>query len=212
MIRALALAAGLAGAAFASTAAAQDAAPQAAPPVADTPAPDGAVGACTWARLPETDREAVLAAYRQDIMKGMDALKSRNATVKAGFLACAGRSDVPPLWTESAVASRVIQDGAARSLLETNGLDRVRLEDAWTRAPEATKACVKAHASLLFLGKAAKDCTDRRAIMWLIEDLGLKESKEPRVQAVFYYNAKMQSAWAEGLIARFRREEPRKPQ
>lgn len=99
------------------------------------------VGGCAWSHLPQTEQQAVLTAYDRGMSQGMRALSQRDAALQAGVRACANRSDLPLRWSQAAVASHVIQLGASARVARDKGLDRTRLDAAWTDAGDAPRNC-----------------------------------------------------------------------
>ena len=163
------------------------------------------VGGCAWSHLPQTEQQAVLTAYDRGMSQGMRALSQRDAALQAGVRACANRSDLPLRWSQAAVASHVIQLGASARVARDKGLDRTRLDAAWTDAGDAPRNCALDNAAKPF-GIAGPGCQDRRAGRVFLERLGLSSTERAdRVaaeQALIYMNAKAQQLIVDQLIAR----------
>lgn len=171
-------------------------------PVAGEPQ---SLGACVWSRLPAADQAQILTAYGRGMTSGMNALNHRDLKVMAAAPDCAGRVDLPLLWIRAAVASHVIQTGAAATVLSEKGLDRARLDAAWEAAPVEARNCTLANAAKVF-GIDGPACNDRRAPTAFTENLGLDRSaradRKAWDQALIYMNAKAQEQIALALIAR----------
>ena len=165
---------------------------------------DDTVGACAWSRLPPADQQAVLTAYSVNMTAAMNALFTRDAQLRAAGAECAGRADVPILQMQGAIAAHVIQLGAAESVRSSAGLDRDRLDLAWSSAPAQARDCALANASRPFR-VAGPRCRDRRASQGFVTALGLDPSDPARraasEQVLIYMNAKAQEQIAGRLIS-----------
>ena len=171
-------------------------------PVADEPQ---TLGACVWSRLSSAEQQQILTAYERSVASGMNALNHRDLKVMAAAPACAGRSDLPPMWVRSAVAAHVIQTGAASVVLSEKGLDRARLDAAWDAAPIDARNCTLANAAKVF-DIDGPACADRRAPQAFASGLGLdhavRADRKASEQTLIYMNAKAQELIALTLIAR----------
>lgn len=163
-------------------------------------------GACAWLRLPEATRQEYVAAFQSSVQYGSSVLQKHDPEIRAAFNGCAGRNDVPTLWAVGAVTSQAIQAGAAEALT-AGGHSVESLDAAWAQAPDAARACTRAHAAKTF-GITDEACPDRHAILTLLESVGVTPRSDRRaaMNALYYFNAKAQSEWAAALIAKFKAE------
>ena len=163
------------------------------------------VGACAWAKAAGPEHEAFRAAYHQSIQVGMAQLSSADGQLQAYVKECAHAADLPKLWVQGAVGSQAIQDGAAGELAPTLKLPRSSLDAAWTQAPADARQCTRANAAEAF-GINDQQCPDPKAPGWFLQRLGISPAtdREDAVQALYYFNAKAQDEWAEGLIVHLR--------
>lgn len=162
------------------------------------------VGACAWSQLPTADQEAILTAYGVSMSASMNALYARDAQLRAAGGECAQRQDVPLLSMQAAIASHVIQLGAAESVRASAGLGRERLDQAWTSAPAQARDCALNNASRPFRISGPR-CRDRRAPQAFLTALGL-EASDPAARAaseqvLIFMNAKAQEQIANRLIS-----------
>ena len=107
------------------------------------------------------------------------------------------KSRTPAIYLRRALWAEMTQAGAAREL-NAIGLDRLKLEAAWTAAPAAARLCLHNRVGAN-TGQATPACADD-----VEGDLarGLKiEQADLRLQASIFYIAKAESEWAETLIA-----------
>ena len=160
------------------------------------------VGACAWAKAARPEHEAFRAAYHQSIQAGMAQLSSADGQLQAFVKECTYGTDMPKLWVQGAVGSQAIQDGAAEELAATLKIPRSSLDAAWTQAPADARQCTRANAAKAF-GINDQQCPDPKAPGWFLQRLGISPAthREDAVQALYYFNAKAQDEWAEGLIA-----------
>ncbi len=162
------------------------------------------VGACAWSQLPTADQEAILTAYGVSMNASMNALYARDARLRAAGGECAQRQDVPLLSMQAAIASHVIQLGAAESVRVSTGLGRERLDQVWTSAPAEARDCALNNASRPFR-IAGPRCRDRRAPQAFLTALGLEASspstRAASEQVLVYMNAKAQEQIANRLIS-----------
>lgn len=163
------------------------------------------LGGCVWSRLPAADQAQVLRAYDRGMTSATNALQHRDLRLMAAAPDCAGRADLPPLWIRSAVAGHVVQTGAAAAVLSEKGVDRARLDAAWSAAPAEARDCALAGAAKVFAidGPA---CADRRAPHAFARELGLdpaaRADRKASEQALTYMNAKAMELIALTLITR----------
>lgn len=168
---------------------------------AAAPAEAGRLGACVWGKLRPADRDRVLAAYRQDMSQGGAALEKIDARLRTASAACAGRRDLPPLWAQTLAGSEAVQVWASEALRPA-GVDRARLEAAWTAAPETVKACIKANGRLAFYSNGL-GCSDPAPAAWLARKVGIDPARQaiPARQTLYYFNARAIGDWGDTLAA-----------
>lgn len=161
------------------------------------------VGTCAWSRLPQSDQQVVLTAYGSGMRPAMNALFERDAALQAAARECAGRDDLPQLWMQGAIASHVIQLGAAEAVRTATGLERDRLDQAWETAPQQARDCALNNASRAFRVEGPA-CPDRGASQAFLTNLELSPSaptsRAASEQALFYMNAKAQAQIVNRLI------------
>lgn len=161
------------------------------------------IGACAWSRLPESDQQAVLTAYDDDMGPAMNALFARDAALQIAARECTARDDLPLLWIQGSIASHVIQLGAAEAVRDASGLERSRLDQAWETAPQEARNCALNNASRVFRVEGPP-CRDRGASLAFLANLGLSltapSSRTASEQALLYMNAKAQAEIASRLI------------
>lgn len=73
--------------------------------------------------------------------------------------------------------------------------------------PEAARACTRANAAKMF-GIGKQVCPDPTAPMKFLEILGISPmaNRAAATHALYYFNARAQSAWADYLINRLKSE------
>lgn len=164
-------------------------------------------GACVWRMMAESDRQAYLRAYRTDPRGSTAVLSKNDGVLQKSFAACVGRSDVPALLSQGAIASQAMQEGAAAEVAAHYRISRDRLEAAWREAPPQTLACFRAAGAKPF-GVEQPPCPDPKAPFWFADKFGLSPSVDTRGAAhvTIYYVAKAQGMWAQAAIERFTAE------
>jgi hypothetical protein len=168
------------------------------PPRAAAPQkPAGKVGACAWGRLELADRNRVLDAYDRDRTEGLTLLMSLDGPVDAALRACAPPGNVVSVFLHRALWAEMTQAGAAREIA-ASGVDRVGLDEAWTRSAATARDCLRNRLGPNF-GQLTPACTDD-AEGEIARPLKI-ESIVLRRQASIYYLAKAEGEWAEILIA-----------
>jgi hypothetical protein len=179
------------------------------PPPAAPVAPQARYSACVWNKVSGADRQSFLNAYRADMQKGMAVLTKLDAASRRDFAACVGRSDAPSMLVSAAVASEAIQYGAADHLSASRQITRAQLDAAWAAAPAAARTCVIAQAAKPF-GLNATPCPDNAAPLWFTAHFKVADSdRTDASQVLFYYVAKAQSGWTQGLVQQFLRTAPK---
>jgi hypothetical protein len=183
--------------------------------VAQTPPPAAPVAAqdrysaCVWNKVSSADRQSFLNAYRTDMQQGMAVLTRMDAASRRDFAACTGRSDAPSMWVSAAIASEAIQYGAAEHLSAARKITRAQLDAAWAAAPAASRTCVIAQAAKPF-GLNATPCPDKAAPLWFTAHFKVANTdRADTSQVLFYYVAKAQSGWTQGLVQQFLRTAPK---
>jgi hypothetical protein len=171
-------------------------------PAAAQPVAPGDLGGCVWTRMGATFQDEFLAAYRQDMRSGMDVLQKNDAAIAPNIESCAGRSDIPRLWSRGAVGSQAIQNGAMAQLL-THSITAAMLDATWRSAPPAAMDCVAANAAKTF-GIMDRKCPDPAAGLALLAMLKIspQADRDAAAQALTYFNARAQEQWAEALMAK----------
>jgi hypothetical protein len=160
---------------------------------------------CAWLGLPAEIRQEYLAAYHRSSQDAMLALGKRETLNLAAVADCADRSDIPAQWARTALASRVLQQGAANELAAMTTISTDMLDAAWEKAPPAATQCALANAAKLF-GIETEPCPDGKAPLWFLEELEIspQTNRAAAEQALTYFNAKAQGIWAATFIAKFK--------
>jgi hypothetical protein len=159
--------------------------------------PPGHVGACAWDKLLLADRTRVLDAYHRERSEGLQTLMLMDEAVAAALKACAPAGRPPAIFLHRALWAEMTQAGAAREL-NAIGLDRTRLEAAWSQAPAASRLCLRNRLGSNF-GMATPACADDAE-----GDIAgglMIERADLRLQASIFYVAKAEGELAETLIA-----------
>ncbi|MBB4796329.1 hypothetical protein HNP32_000043 [Brevundimonas bullata] len=163
------------------------------------------LGACIWSRLPAADQQQILTAYDRGMTSATNALQHRDLRLMGAAPDCAGRTDLPTLWVRSAVAGHIVQTGAAAAVLAEKGVDRARLDAAWSAAPAEARDCALANAAKVFAIDGPV-CVNRRASEAFARELGLdptaRADRKASGQTLTYMNAKALELIALTLIAR----------
>ncbi len=162
------------------------------------------IGSCAWAMVPIDDRQQFLTGYKESMNGGMAVLSSKDVELRGFVTACSKRDDVPRSWQQAVIASQAIQYGAAADLMSARDIPRAQLDAAWQAAPDAARQCFRANAAKVF-GIKDQTCPDPKAPGWFLQSLKMSlQTETPEAnQALYYFNAKAQSEWAEALIAKF---------
>ena len=161
------------------------------------------LGACAWSHVQPADKQAFLTAYRTGMDAGVQTLQAEDARLHAAVVECTHRDDVPGLWAQALVGSQALQAGAADLLLSGRAISRDALDVAWRGAPEPARQCTLANAAKLF--DVEQGCKDPSAPNAFLTELKLSPAADRALttQALYYFNAKAQSIWAEALISKF---------
>jgi hypothetical protein len=159
--------------------------------------PPGRVGACAWDRLLVVDRGRVLDAYDRSRSEGLQTLMLMDEAVATALEACRPAGRTPAIFLHRALWAEMTQAGAAREL-NAIGVDRGRLEAAWTQAPAAARLCLRNRIGSNF-GMATPACADD--VEGDIARTLQIERADLRLQASIFYLAKAEGEWAEALIA-----------
>lgn len=175
------------------------------------------LGTCTWSHVSDEDRAAILTAYHQASLDGIDThlgdlsqiLVSRDETLHPAFTACNSTPDIPKFLYQAILSTQAIQTGAAAELEATHlvlrpHISRIGLDDAWAEAPAASRQCVRASAGKSF-GVTDLTCPDLKATSWFLRKFGLNpyiQSDRPVAeQILIFYHSKAQAEFAEAAIA-----------
>ena len=160
------------------------------------------LSACAWSKAPAPVHREFLAAYAKDIGGGMAVLAAHDKDLQAGVTRCLGRSDAPQLWSQGALGSQAIQDGASTELAAKHRIVRADLDAAWLAAPAAARDCTRANASKVFFPTPQGACPDPQASRWFLQRFSIPATdRASATQLLYYFNAKAQSEWANGLLA-----------
>jgi hypothetical protein len=171
-------------------------------------APPTDIGRCAWTRLPDAERDGFYAAWTGSLTTGAKYLRDHGADMNAAAQACAGRSDLPRLWTGVEVTAVAMQEAVLHTFASDPRITRATLDEAWARAPEAARQCTRAGAAKAF-GIEGPPCPDPHAPLALPQALGVEpENLGAATQLLFYFNAGAQKAWADALITRFEANPP----
>jgi hypothetical protein len=170
---------------------------QAAAAVVPPEKPPGKVGACAWEKLPVADRTRVLDAYHRERAEGLQTLMLMDDAVAVALKACAPAGRPPAIFLNRALWAEMTLAGAAREL-NAVGVDRPRLEAAWSQAPATARLCLRNRLGSNF-GMATPACADD-AEGDMARSLNI-DGADLRLQASIFYLAKAESELAETMIA-----------
>ena len=166
------------------------------------PVPPGAsLSAYAWGKAPAALHRDFLTAFNKDMGSGMELLAQHDAQLQVGMKACLPQRVIPELWSQGALASQAIQEGASAGLATSRGVTRGQLDAAWIAAPAAARDCTRANASKVFFSPPRGACADLSAPTWFIKHFSVPEADSAdATRLLYYFNAKAQSEWVDGLL------------